>query len=163
MSESQSSQEILNQSLQNLDKSALEKAIALAVAMGLIATIVPKGNEIDTTSKLNPKTPVYFSGIERYEDRMNEHLGICQATGRSLVEPMHFISDMIQQYMRITPSTGKSEKNRAELFLETMQKGALLPSESYGVNIPQPRALEPPQPRSLKDKLTGKNKNDSGN
>ena len=141
-----STHELLMELLEKSNQSTIDKAIELAVAVSLSATAVPKGAEIDALSKMNPKTPVYFATVQRYEDRMNEHLGICEATGRPLVPRMRFISDMIQQYMRITPSTGKSEKNRAEMVLETMQKGALVRQPDLGTRLPfLPSAEEVPE------------------
>jgi len=131
-----SSHEVLSRTLVDSQKSALDKAIELSVAVALSAVAVPKGTEIEALSKLNPKTPVYFSILQEYEKRMNQLLGVCKATGLPLVPQMKWISGMVQTYMRITPSTGKSPTSRADALLETIATGRALQRQPDMGRIP---------------------------
>lgn len=145
--ESATSHALLMEALDSADKGMISKAVQYAVAVALSAIAVPKGTEIDALSKMNPRTPVYFSVWLAYEKRVNELLGTVRATGKPLYKPMSFFTDVIQVYMRITPSTGKSPKNRAELILETMGKGALQPVDDTKALLPGPRTMEAPEPK----------------
>lgn len=138
---------LLMEALDSADKGMISKAVQYSVAVALSAIAVPKGTEIDALSKMNPRTPVYFSVTLAYEKRMNNLLGVVRVTGKPLYKPMTVFSDVIQRYMRITPSTGKSPKNRAEMILETMAKGALAPVDDTKAILPGPRALEAPEPK----------------
>lgn len=158
--ERKTSHELLMEALDSADKGMISKAVQYSVAVALSAIAVPKSNEIDALSKMNPRTPVYFSVVLAYEKRMNNLLGVVRATGKPLYRPMSVFSDVIQTYMRITPSTGKSPKNRAEMILETMAKGALMPVDDTRPIIPGARILEQPHKRSTIDKLTGRHKED---
>lgn len=158
--ESTTSHQLLMEALDSADKGMISKAVQYAVAVALSAIAVPKGTEIDALSKMNPRTPVYFSVWLAYEKRANTLLGTVRATGKPLYKPMSFFTDVVQVYMRITPSTGRSPKNRAELILETMGKGALSPVDDTRPILPGARLLEQPKNRSKIDKLTGKNKPD---
>lgn len=156
----ESSHDLLMEALDETDQSMISKAVQYAVAVALAAIAVPKGTEIDALSKMNPRTPVYFSVWLAYEERVNSLLGTVRATGKPLYRPMTFFSDVIQVYMRITPSTGKSPKNRAEMILETMGKGALAPVDDMQHGMPASRVLETPEERSRTDKIFGRNKPD---
>lgn len=158
--EPDTSHALLMQALDSADKNMISKAVQYSVAVALSAIAVPKGTEIDALSKMNPRTPVYFSVWLAYEERVNALLGTVRATGKPLYRPMSFFSDVIQVYMRITPSTGKSPKNRAEMILETMGKGALAPVEDMKHSMPDSRRLETPEERSRTDRILGRNKSD---
>lgn len=114
-----------------------------AKGVSLLAAATPKGAEIDALSKLNPKTPVYFSVLLGDEKRINELAGKVKALGEPLYLPMHFFSDMVLRYMQITPSTGKSEINRAEAVLDTL-KGPPLVSIPFEGGRPSPQQLPEP-------------------
>lgn len=154
--EPDTSHALLMQALDSADKNMISKAVQYSVAVALSAIAVPKGTEIDALSKMNPRTPVYFSVWLAYEERVNALLGTVRATGKPLYRPMSFFSDVIQVYMRITPSTGKSPVNRADAILDTMGKGAALqPAQDHkGHNMPGPEQIGMPEPKkSWKDKF----------
>jgi len=155
------SHDLLMQALDSADKGMISKAVQYSVAVALSAIAVPKGDEIDALSKMNPRTPVYFAVVLAYEKRMNNLLGVVRATGKPLYKPMTIFSDVVQRYMKITPSTGRSPTNRAEMILETMAKGALQPTEDFRTTLPEPRALdyESPEPKkNWKDRFSRKDK-----
>lgn len=159
--ESATSHRLLMEALDSADKGMISKAVQYAVAVALSAIAVPKGTEIDALSKMNPRTPVYFSVWLAYEKRVNDLLGTVRATGKPLYKPMSFFTDVVQVYMRITPSTGKSPKNRAELILETMAKGALAPVDDTQHPMPDSRRLESPDERKSRlDRLKEKFQSD---
>lgn len=147
--ERNTSHELLMEALDAADKGMISKAVQYSVAVALSAIAVPKGDEIDALSKMNPRTPVYFAVVLAYEKRMNNLLGVVRATGKPLYKPMTVFSDVIQRYMKITPSTGKSPINRAEMILETMAKGALQPQPDFAPGQPgfANPLLEQPQGR----------------
>ena len=124
----------------------------------LMATATPTGDEIDALSKLNPKTPVYFSVLLGFETRVNELAGIVKVLDEPLYRPMHFFSDMVLKYMQIAPSTGKSEKNRAEAVLDTLKGPPLVTYPPMGARIPEPIAMEGPDHKgqSIWDKIRNK-------
>lgn len=144
-SELATSHDLLMEALDTTEQNMISKAVQYSVAVALAAIAVPKAKEIDALSKMNPRTPVYFSVWLAYEKRVNALLGTVRATGKPLYRPMSFFTDVVQVYMRITPSTGRSPKNRAELILETMAKGALMPVDDTGAMLPGPRTLEAPE------------------
>ena len=131
MEESESTLRALTGVLGSLDSKSpnlFQMALEIAKAQAFAAVAVPRGKEIHALSKMNPRTPVYFSIWLAYEKRMNTLLGTLRATGKPLYRPMSFFTDVVSVYMRITPSTGKNPKNRAQEVLETLQKGGLLPA-----------------------------------
>lgn len=112
--------ELLNQALQESNRSTLEKAIEYSVAIALASTAVPKGDEIHALSKMNPKTPVYAAFLKAFETEFNERLA------SDLSPPLVIFTEIIDFYMRITPSTGKSQISRADSVLETLKIGRAL-------------------------------------
>ena len=161
--ESNTSHDLLMQALDSADKGMISKAVQYSVAVALSAIAVPKGSEIDALSKMNPRTPVYFAVVLAYEKRMNNLLGVVRATGKPLYKPMTIFTDVVERYMKITPSTGRSPTNRAEMILETMAKGALQPTEDFRPTLPEPRIIshhEDSQPEPKKKHFWRKKDND---
>ena len=142
-----SSRDNLKKDLKDLsNKSLVDKATELATAIVISATVTPQGSEIKTTSKLNTTTPVYFSVGLAFQTRFNSLLGEIDILDDFLYGPLMLYSNIINEYMAITPSVGKSDVNRAEFALEHLGTGGAFQRFPNNMpNQPTPTLLSAPK------------------
>ena len=105
------------------DKKNIDKAIELAVALVLFNAGVPVGNAVEPMANTNSRVPLTCGILLAFEKRLNELLGVCETIGGPLYPPMTFFSELIHNYLRLTPSV---QGTRAEQILNILGGGGAI-------------------------------------